>query len=292
MLQRWGGKVGVAAYTEDDFVELRRFLRLFGDKNMTVNQRKSLYDPKFRETFLRKFGSDDMTEKQRKGQFSGDGEGLTEKQRMGRFNKKLAEPILGQHAKDREHMGFIKKKNFKHCYICLYTMFMVPKFRDEADVQYKIYHQTNPPSRNEDGTKNKDYVNPSKYALRSTYSNDQKMINKSTGGCNACNIWVCDTCWQNFDHNQAQKYVQFKLTRPNYSDFGKQLYYGGHCEKCDHDMYTASQYFERNQRCKTCSGPYTSRPWVNRNIRSKLGELCSEAKRKKCKCIKDCECTE
>ena len=198
-----------------------------------------------------------------------------------------------QHAKDREQMGFSKKESKNPCYICQYTMFMVPKFRDEADAQYKIYHQTNPPSTNEDGTDNKDYVSPAKYAFRSTYSNDQKMIKNSTGGCNKCNIWVCDTCWTNFDHNQAQKYVQFKLSRTNYSDFGKSLYYVGHCKICGNDMYTGIQYYEvGNQRCKTCSGPSNSRPYVNKNIQSKAGELYSEPKRKKCKCKKDCECTE
>ena len=165
-----------------------------------------------------------MSEAQRKGQFSRDSEDLTEKQRKALNDLKLAKPICGQHAKDREQMGFSKKESKNPCYICQYTMFMVPKFRDEADAQYKIYHQTNPPRNNEDGTDNKDYVSPSKYALRATYSNDQKMIKLSTGGCNKCNIWVCDTCWPNFDHNQAQKYVQFKLSRPNYSNFGKPLY--------------------------------------------------------------------
>ena len=118
------------------------------------------------------------------------------------------------------------------------------------------------------------------------------MIKLSTGGCNKCNIWVCDTCWPNFDHNQAHKYVQFVSTRPNYSDFGKPLYYVGHCEICGHDMYTGIQYSKRNQKCKTCSGSYDSRPLVNKNIQSKLGELYSEQKIKKCKCKKDCECTE
>ena len=219
---------------------------------MSEKQRKAVYDPEFRSSFA--YGGEGMNEKQRKGQFkgqfSGDGEDMTEKQRKALNDLKLAKPIPGIHANDREQMGFSNKKKNKACYICQYTMFMVPKFRDEADAQYKIYHQTNPPRNNKDGTENKDYVSPAKYALRATYSNEQRMLKNSTGGCNKCNIWVCDTCWPNFDHDQAQKYVQFKLTRPNFSDFGKQMYYVGHCETCGDDMYTGIQYDKYNMITK------------------------------------------
>ena len=210
MLQRWGDKVGVADYTEEDFVELRahqrQHMRLFGDKDMSEKQRKAVYDPEFRSSFA--YGGEGMNEKQRKGQFKGqfsgdDGGDMTEKQQKALNDLKLAKPIPGIYANDREHMGFSNKKKNKACYICQYTMFMVPKFRDEADAQYKIYHQTNPPRNNKDGTENKDYVSPAKYALRATYSNEQRMLKNSTGGCNKCNIWVCDTCWPNFDHDQV-----------------------------------------------------------------------------------------
>ena len=279
------------AFTATEFAEMRSLHVLFGDKNMSDKQYKALYDPNYRATFVRLYGDKDMSEAQRKGQFSVDGQDLTEKQQKAINDHKHAKPIRGQHATDREQMGFSKTK-MKPCYICQYIMFMEPKFRDEADAKYKIYHQTNPPRKNVDGTDNKDYVSPSKYALRSTYSNDQNMIKNSKGGCNECNIWVCEDHWTNFVHNQAHKYVQFVSTRPNYSDFGKPLYYAGHCETCGHDMYTGIQYAEQNQKCKTCSGPRNSRPFMNKNIPSKLGELYSEQKSKKCKCKKDCECTE
>ena len=46
------------------------------------------------------------------------------------------------------------------------------------------------------------------------------------------------------------KYVQFKLIQPNYSDFGKPLYYVGHCETCGDDMYTGIQYDKYNMITK------------------------------------------
>ena len=287
-------------FTETDFAELwsvmRLRLRLFGDKDMSEKQRMALYDPEFRATFLRLrlFGGDNMSEKQRICFYDPKYKGKLGSDSMSEGQIKcmiipLALPISGKHATARERMGppSAKKGIPKTCFICQYTMFMVPEFREQCNDVFIDYHRRN------EGLSSKERQLPRNYVSEQTYSNGKKMLYQPAGGCNKCKVWVCEDHWLDFDHNDAHKYIEFVSSMPNYSIFGQQLLYVGQCKSCGHDKYSTSR--NKYQRCSFCSTSARGKKiekFVTSGIRSKQNESFLERKRKECKCLLDCECTE